>query len=406
MRTFTLRRLGLVLALVAGCAADEPKGQLIPGGPPSVLQVFMNEMGVADLQLAYGCGDTLANPEFFDPDDPSKPLPLPACAGADIGACASPEGRPRTVCQERHQIAPEDDGKVDNAVAYPGMGGGQKIRIVMDELLKASTIEQFVCACAMDDMGAINKAGCPDPAIWASKDRSLCDDNAATDAVETSRFADRNLDGVPDDAVLLPGIVTIACTDPTTGMPVPRTYQNLEEDGWYNPSGNQQLPIDGSGAPSWEGLGPALVITPNGGLPTGSDCTLVFDPSIVDKNDNMPIKTDQYGALSFTTEPLYVRSTTPANNAVNVNRAIARITAALNVPLEPGSVANMTVADAAGMPVAGTAALAGNMTSIEWAPAAPLAATTRYTVTVGANVADSFGARLKTDYVIMFTTGM
>ena len=382
--------LALTIASAPGCDTQSSGTALKPEGPPEILQVFVTELnpdtGKSSLQLAYGC-------DF--------------AALEETRECESGVSDDPSLCCERMNdkyLDTPDDGVVKNALA----AGAQKIRIIFDELLRGSSLEQFECACASSDKGV---AGCPNGMRAALSPRQ-CDDNGDTNAIETGKFTDVNVDGVPDNALLLPGIVSIDCVGAR------RPWINTEDDGWYNPSGNQFVPIKRDGRPNWDGVGPALVLTPPV-LPTGVDCWFRFADSIavvtpgggmttvvtgVDKDgEKIPVP----AALKFTTQALAVTSTAPANNQSGVKADLKKVTITFNAPLDPDTVidAQVSVASADGT-LAGSVKkpLSAGNTTIEWNPAGALASTTRYTVTVGAGVTDSFGSALAESYVFTFKT--
>src|SRR5262245_58600405 len=123
------------------CGAPPSRSDLQPEGPPEVLQVFTLERDPAlgaRLMLAYG-----SHPDWTEFN----------------------EG---------------DDGVSTAAVA-----GGARVNLVVDELLRGTMIEWFVCACA---------PGCPGT-VQAAAEQSGCGDDPATAPDETGRFRDGNFDG-------------------------------------------------------------------------------------------------------------------------------------------------------------------------------------------------------------------
>src|SRR5687768_9498171 len=124
MREQHLLALVLVTTLVA-CTSSTEKGKLRPEGPPEILEVFMYETVGAGLEsttefnLAFGCED----PRTID------------CAPDALASIPADEQPRAKLCCDRQLYHREDDGVVTNAV----IGAGQKIRIIVDELLRGST---------------------------------------------------------------------------------------------------------------------------------------------------------------------------------------------------------------------------------------------------------------------------
>ena len=119
--------------MLVACSASTEKGKLRTEGPPEILEVFMYEAASADptadanFNLAYGCGD----PQTLD------------CAPDQIEG-VDPAEQPRMrLCCDRQLYNRDDDGVVGRAL----LGTGQRIRVILDELLEGNTVEQFVCAC-------------------------------------------------------------------------------------------------------------------------------------------------------------------------------------------------------------------------------------------------------------------
>jgi hypothetical protein len=168
---------------------------------------------------------------------------------------------------------PDDDGSC-LALAYgahPAVAGGApavgeraaavprvmpRFRIVVDELLDGTTLEEFACAGG----GFTTEVPC-----------AACADDRATPEDESGRCRDENDDRVPDLVRLQDGVAAIRC---------PRfLYITAQGDGYYYPSGNQ-LEAFGGGL---ERIGPAIVIEPRVTLPANASCTLHVLPGIVDK---------------------------------------------------------------------------------------------------------------------------
>lgn len=233
--------VALGLTGATGCTVEESKTNLRPEGPPEVLQVMVIEdvddgMGTITptLNLAYGkhidACDQLARPDGSDP--------------ADIGPFCYDVG----------------DGTVATATL-----AGQKIRIVFDELLRGTSVEHFSCACS----AGTGTDPCGPGGVTAAANPEDCPGGSVPDAA--GKWLDVEANGVPDNALLLPDVVTLSCG----GMDIVIN----DDNSFYNPSGNQLVPVAAGLA---EGLGPSLVLTPDA-LPADVDCTITLS-GIVDKD--------------------------------------------------------------------------------------------------------------------------
>ena len=410
---FGWRGLSAALLLSAGVAGfgcslnDSPHSgsDLVPSGPPEILQVFVAELdgaGKSALNVAYGCGDFSQFTPTGDTDE--------AKASSAALIRASCNEQPTVCCQRFYDsnLPAPDDGAVTTAVVH----NTPAIRVVLDELLDGNTVEQFQCACAAPSMGL--PIDCGPMNIRASRDPANCDDNKNTEAAETGKFADANVDGVPDKAYLLPGIATIDCGASgkwTNGLKADGKPDDIPTDqGWYNPSGDQLVPITRSGTLNWEAIGPALVLKPPS-LPAGATCTLKLELSVTDKaasNDGkaLSVVTHDGTDVTFTTVPLGVVTSVPADGQQGVSKTLKKIAVTFNTPLDPASVtAEKFSVTSAGGPIAGATNLAAADMTIEWVPTAALGAATTYTVKVSKGVKDSFGSPLADDFVFTFKTG-
>jgi len=352
---------GSLAAGLIGCSAPASNTDLRPEGPPEVLQVFATERaasGNATLGLYYS-----ANKDYDKVD-------------------ANKNG-----CGDEYE-ANDDDCVVDHAVADLS----QEFRIVFDELLNGASVEQFVCACAG---GGEMVANCPNM-MTATLDPAQCQDNPNTaDLNESGRWLDDNNDGMPDDAKLLPGLVTVTCEN----MPA---YTTDLDDGFYNPSGNQLIPV----AQGLGGLGPALVIQLPAGLRTDTGCSLAFaaDSKIVDKEG---IKVPSIPTTAtFHTEPLAVLVAAPADKAKNVPlKATKTISVTFDALVDPATLANIKL-QAGGVDVPATVALSkADPEIVTITPTAALAATTTYTIKVPDDVKDIYGGSSTGKPDLTFTTG-
>lgn len=361
--------LGLV-----GCNDPETKTNLRPEGPPEVLQVFViDNDGLS--KLAYG-----EHPDINDIDN-------------------DPDTTPPYQVQE---------GPVNNALIT-----GNKIRIVVDELLRGGRIEQFACACWLKPTPTF-PAGTPPGCTtrgFAFGDNAVdidacvtCDDDPDTVEVnETGRCADYNFDGVPDVSYLvgsdadseITDIVSLTCDG--TEIPLP-----VENGGFYNPTGNQLIPT----ALGTDAIGPAIVLLPPV-LRSDADCTVTINPDIVDKDGNSVTWPD--GDLSFHTEPMAIASTQPANGQTNVPVTTTQISVGFTTDIDPATADNIIVREAAsGTEVAGTGAVdPADPSSIVFTldAATSLLPQTEYEVVIPTTVTDIFGGAFPAEETITFTTG-
>jgi hypothetical protein len=357
------RSAGLVAVLASlsfgGCSNPESGTVLRPEGPPEIRQLFVvDDDGIS--KLAYG-----THPDIVD-EDPTDSIVPPYSNQA---------------------------GPVNNAVVT-----GQRIRVVIDELLEGGTLEQFQCACFR-----LDGSGCPESsrgfvfAPGTTVDPTRCttceDDPVTTDVNETGLCADINFDGVPDDAYLQPDIISIDC-----GV---ATVTNTPDEGWWNPSGNQLIPVLGG----TNALGPAVVFNP-AALPTNSDCTISFAQSVVDK-DGQSVTADAAvgGTPTFHTEAMALLASSPINgqNGVAIG---SDIELTFNVDLFATLDATSLTVMAGTTAIAGTVAVDGD--TLIFTPDADLPVDSDITVTglSGAQgVKDFFGSPLPSDVTFTFHTG-
>jgi hypothetical protein len=295
----------------------------------------------------------------------------------DADGMPSPNGIPDIIDRNG------DDLQVTEAFA----DDSQQLRIIFDELLNGETVEQFVCACADD---------CPNM-IEASLDPTACDDNPDTQVNEQGQFLDTNADGLPDLAQSLAGIVTITCND-ADANPIP-VYTAAAGDGFYNPSGNQDVPV----ATGLAGLGPAVVMNVTTGLRTDSDCKVALGADVKDKDGQVvpALPADK----SFHTQKLKFLST-PADAKTGVD-VKPNVNLAFNALIDKNTLTGIKIdKDAAGTitPVPATVTLLMSGTSVDIDPTADLELNTKYVVTVPATVADQHGGKLPAEVKFSFTT--
>jgi hypothetical protein len=245
------------------------------GPDPVILQVVVaRRSGVSGngvAALAYG-----VHPEINVCDDVTMCPSGLSCAttGALAGHCVDSSG---------------NQPRVTRAAAFLN----NRIRAVVEKLLNGQTIEHFWCAC----FGGNNVLGGADTSCDGTVDAmraystdpkncSACPGGfqfvrdmmgnvtmVVADPGAQGRCLDNNFDGVPDRASMFPGLGTITCN------PGGFVHQNAPDEGYYDPSGAQQVPaIFGP-----FGLGPAVEFVLATPMPTNADCTLTLSSSITDK---------------------------------------------------------------------------------------------------------------------------
>jgi hypothetical protein len=309
-----------------------------------------------------------------------------------------------------------------------------KLRIIMDELLRGNSLEEIECRYAVDDdvFARVPVGATPDdvarcavaqdvlPARCPGSDpRSLCVCQNAdgcpsgtkldgspnvTPRGESVGVKDRDQDGAPDNTRFIQGAVALGCG--AIDVPI-----DLELSYW-TPSGTQQKPAQGG----FDALGPAIVLVPRGALPTGLACGLTFAPDVVDKDGNQvcaPPDGDldrgctpgDTRAVHFTVEPLAFASSAVTDPGQS---RTTDITITANAPLDPASLAAITVTEGTATAyTAFTATLAtpadATQITIHWTTG--LAAATHYTLTVPTTVTDAFHQPAPQAFQIAFTTG-
>jgi len=377
--------------------------------------------GSCSLDLAWGVHPDINSCDSEHPCDATSPFATCASSGANTGHCVDTSGNQPTVTD----ALPFGLSTTPNA-------GQMHIRLISKELLKGSTLEDFMCAC--------NASVCTNPATGLLAANHACiatsncagganvtndpvgcggcgDDPTTTDRDETNKCLDLNQDGNPDGEVMKAGAVHIACGA--------FSYDTGQFDGYYNPSGTQLIPSLGG----LEGLGPAIqlqLVTP---LPTDRDCTITMGASVTDKDGNAFAAPTS--PMTFHTEALGLLNDrlTPRKAATNVSKGPAgcsatptaanhctQLVVGFNTIVAPASVAGndeITVAPTAGgANVAGTVTRSATGTSLLWTAGAQLTPSTSYTVTVhntsgtAANaIQDLYGGTLGANITYTFTTG-
>jgi hypothetical protein len=293
---------------------------------------------------------------------------------------------------------------------------GNRLRIIMDELLRGNNLEEIQCRGLIDDdaFGPVPVGDTPDDIARCavaqdvlpsrcpgSSSRSVCicalDAGCMVDRIpgvtprgESVGIKDADGDGATDATQFIAGAVGIRCG--AIDVPTNRALS------YWTPSGTQQTPAQGG----FDVLGPAIVLVPAAPLPTGADCSLVFASSVVDKDGNQvcaPPDGDisagctpgDSAAFHFTVEPMGFIPT-PAIKDPGQSRTGAVL---LRAPaaLDATTIASITVTEGATPFTAFTLSVgtldAANQLTIAWNPPG-LAASTRYTITIPTTVTDTY----------------
>jgi Bacterial Ig-like domain len=390
-----LQRIGLwrwLWATLATAACTNPTGptDLHPEGPPMIEQVRLIEV------YASGSGQALERSVF------------------GFGT---------------HPLATADD----QHVVTSAKAAGNKLRIIMDELLRGNDLEEIACRYAVgDDVFARVPLGVtPDDIARCAVAQDLlisecpganrrsvclcqraggCPSGIRTDGTphitpkgESVGVLDRDQDGAVDDFRFLEGAVGITCGAIDVPIDVALSY--------WTPSGSQHRPAQGG----FDALGPAVVVVPRGALPTNLACGVTFSPAVVDPDGHQvcaPPHGDVTGAcrpgdtsaVRFTVEPLTFSLVLAIVDPGQPRMRDVRIKA--NVPLDPASIANITVTeDPATSYTQFTATRSQpNEITLHWTAPGGLAAATRYTITIPTTVTDGYQQAAVQPFVIAFTT--
>jgi len=345
----------------------------------------------------------------------------------ELYSAGGADNLPRTVFAfGTHPMATDDE---QHAVTS-ARAEGNKLRIIMDELLRGNNLEEIACRAKVDDdvfdrvpLGAtpddvarcsvaqdVLPARCPGSnplSLCLCKLDGGCPSGTKPDGTpnivamgESVGVKDLDQDGAADDRQFIRGAVGITCN----GIDVPIDLIS----SYWTPSGDQQRPAQGG----FDALGPAIVLVPPA-LPTNLPCSLTFSPEVVDKEGNA-VCAPQDGdlangcspgdtsAFTFSVEPLRFTA------AVDLRGAVSRINSVkikANAPLDPTSIATITVteADVAYTKFVATLSMPDEIT-IQWTEGG-LAATTAYKITLPTSVTDAFHQPALQPIEFAFVTG-
>ncbi|MCP4444338.1 MAG: Ig-like domain-containing protein [Myxococcales bacterium] len=310
-----------------------------------------------------------------------------------------------------------DDGEVNSAFVL----NAQEIRIVLDELVRGSDIEEI--GCADGSYSPIPRGTTPDDiADCAGPVDSLlhCDtvclnpdtgapigilDEDEDGAADNMRMIDYNPAEGTDNVELA---VSVICD----GVNIPLDA----ELSFWSPSGNQTFPSNDK--LSFRGLGPAIVVKPLEayGLRTGAECGVTFRPEVVDYDDNPicapadgNIENDCSGGdtsrIGFATTTLKVANSVPRHDDVDVSLSGSSfLLVALNAYVDPTSVGAITLtADGVDVPIS-PLVTDSDATAISFSLDADYHPETTYEITVAPTLADVLGGTLAAAHVVSWVT--
>jgi hypothetical protein len=321
---------------------------------------------------------------------------------------------------------PDDEHAVTTAKPL-----NNSLRIIVDELLVGNSLEEISCRGQVDDdsWSSVPINATPDDIAKCSVPKDVLPSSCGgpnavcicqrptgcivgSDTIDMGQpvgVLDANQDGAADDTRFIQGSVKLTCG--TNDVPI-----DLQASFW-EPSGDQQLPAHGG----FDVLGPAIVLTPSGTLPTGATCGLVFDPSVVDKQGNQvcaPPNGDvtqnctpgDVTAFHFGVEGLQLTVQGITDGQVDVSPTDAIIVAS-NAPLDPASAIDPThivlvTAAAPTVDVPLNYTLMNNNSTIRIVPTTPpLLSNTPYILKLPTTVHDAFGQGMASEIDVNFTTG-
>jgi hypothetical protein len=385
--------------LAVACSEPTRATDLHPGGPPRVEQVRLEE--------TYAIGTSTGHTRVV------------------FGFGTHPEA------------TPDDEHPVTTATA-----AGNRLRIIVDELLRGSSLEAIACRFPVDTdaFARVPPGATPDdiarcagpqvalPARCPGGDpHSVClcaiDGGCPTGTNpdgsphrtprgESVGVLDEDQDGAADITRFVQGAVAIRCGSIDAPIDV---AIDLDHSYW-TPSGDQQTPAQGG----FDALGPAVVLVPGPApgvaLPTRMDCGIAFSPDVADLDGNRvcaPPGGDlaagctpgDTGAVHFRVEPMAFAVASPFDPQAQPLDGDVRILA--SAPIDAASLANITVTEdpgirytqfTVGIPSAGQP----NAILIHWTP--PLPPSTHFTIDVPTTVTDRYHQSPLQPVQIAFTT--
>jgi len=387
--------IGAASALV-GCGEAAKSTELHPEGPPLVLQVFARERILEEA------------------DDGSKPLVPQSRLAFGSHPDIDSESDDGVVAAAMTSLAwePPTDETLPVRVRARPARVGQRVHIVIDELLRGNNLEEVLCADGTTWSRVPLGTTPADIANCAGADLSKC--TGAHAVCSGMGVMDNDNDKMFDSTRLIGGAVTLDCGG--------AVELNLEQS-FYNPSGNQLIPAGSIGV---DGLGPSVALTPGVTLTPKAHCTIAFGSDVVDKDGNRPCAPTD-GAIDgtcapgdmtlvqFDVEPFLVAGSEPTDASSDVpllreGDADTDINIVFNLPLDPATVAaGGFVVTANGTPVDGlTAAVpATDPSSVTLTIPTGFQPATTYEVKVtggAAGIKDTSGNALEQDVTVSWKT--
>jgi Big-like domain-containing protein len=365
--------LGAGLAIGAlGCSEGDKSTELHPEGPPLITQVIVKE-------------------HIEGVDDDGNPF---ASDDARLAFGTHPDVSPQ-----------EDDSTVESALALTGPGQ-QRIRIVVDELLRGNNLEEIQCTDG--SFSRVPLGTTPDDLVrcMGTDLRNCTGDHVVCAGVG---ILDSDSNGTVDQTQFIDGVVTLTCDDAAVPLALDRTY--------YQPSGNQLLPA----SQGLNGLGPAIVVAAGENLRPRSTCRIAFGADVVDKDGNQicaPPGGDLDGScspgdvslISFQVEAFRFVGSEPANDAEGVDPGLPAVTVGFNASLQADTVNSTTFVVTAGdTPVPGATATLSeeDPTVVSVTFAGGMERSTTYTLTVAGGdtgLEDIFADSLAEAVTVSWTT--
>jgi hypothetical protein len=375
-------------------------------------------MGASGLGFG-GCGDS------------SGPPMIEQIRLAEIYSDGQMTGLERTVFGfGTHPLASDADAHpVTSAKA-----SSNQLRVIVNELMLGNNLEEIECRFVVDDdvyarvpVGATpddiarcavaqNKLASECP---GSNERSVClcrneggcqsgttpsGMTIITPKGESVGIQDRDQDGAVDATRFVAGAAVLTCG--AIDVPI-----NLFASYW-TPSGSQQKPTRGG----FGALGPAIVVTPDGPLPTSQTCGLTFSEGVVDKaGTRLCAPPDgelargctpgDTSGFTFTVQPLDFTVESSVKDTGQSRTAAVRLIAA--APIDPVSLANLTVTESAATSYTqfSPALTTPVEITIQWTAPGGLAANTRYTISIPTTVTDTYHLGAPQPFQLAFTTG-
>jgi Bacterial Ig-like domain len=353
-------------SVIAGCSSNDATDKV---GPPEILQVFVRERVAGHDAEGNGTVDILPRLAYGDhPDISTK----------------------------------DDDRKVTAAVAKDG----QRLRVVVDRLLKGNAIEEVPCKDGTwsripDGMDYNGVAKC------AGADLSHCEGLCIGPGGPVG-ILDENQDGAIDATRLIEGAVVMTCNGTVIPLDAERSY--------YQPAGSQDIPASGP-----DTLGPAIAITTADGMPPGAHCGLSFGEAVTGKHGDRMCAPGAAGctpgdtsAIGWDVEPFLIAETEPADGDSDVAltddmSSDATVKIHLNAPIDDASLAAAITITANGVAVTTVTPSidADDDSTVDLVFASGFAPSTTYVVSVtsgAAGVHDTYADSLAADTTFTWIT--